>query len=1002
VTLDEYERAGRLLYRRLAETVAAILGAAIQTHGGLRLQQIQSRAKDPESLRKKLAKLGLSDTDSLATAVKDLAGCRLVFYTNTDVDLCLGSGILRDNFDVDWDRSKIHHPVPNQDGENGLFSSNNYVVKLRDDRITLAEYAGLKDLWCEVQVQTTLNHAWAEMAHDTVYKRPDVSGFGQRSLDAIETRMNNIMRKYLMPAGYEFQKVVYDAERLAAGLKLFDRGALEELGKCADNNARFDVLQRFADYVLPNYDDPAGVYPEIREALIAAVKAARTARQVPIETPFGDIRGRTADQIERLAANVFERLRYADVEQTFNAACELYLGAGDAEGRKLWTGLAVNLAKNELEAWKQVGPGVQHEIVLRIEEFSLEEREALRGLLLPVLREVLNPDVTGTSNSWNTVTLRQGAVAPSEFLQQTRTKALEQLRGLYEAADNLGVLQEIVGDFMQATRTPYNANYANDLMKIILQNSLWVVGYFESVVDDAPFELRQRMEHDLYFLYARGCQLPETLAQAVGVESDALGAAILRFRDKVNADPQFVIYKTLVGYQSIFPEAWDRKDFDFQADEDYRNAEIERFVETVGPDNATEWLATLQRCAQRESNDLATFPSFGRFLQKLAARKPAIVRGYLADLDGRLSGFLPAMLIGLSEGPAADEGVTLIRSWLRERRHVAAVMRYLRFTKPAVPDLLDAAMSAAIETEDDAALRDAVHVASAHHSDVEGGLIDSILMPAIEQLTAHGKTWWVDEMWFLTRESPLFADLTADHAERILAAMVRRPKIEFHAQAILAALGARWPEKIIELFERRLGQPEDDERGYEAVPFQFHEAKPLVDSAALLVERAHAWYQADKALFSYRGGRLIAAMFPTFSDALAAALVAFVNGDQADRVDYVLRILRAYHGQAFLQPVCREVVMQLPEDDPLLGEVEIILDSTGVVSGEFGFVRAYQAKKREIEPWLDDASPAVQAFTRKYLRTLDRQIAAEQRRSEEAQELRKRSWGDAEDGSDPA
>ncbi len=1003
MTLDEYERAARLQYRRLAETVAAILAAAINAHGGLRLQQIQSRAKDPVSLRKKLAIRGLSDTETLASAVKDLAGCRLVFYTNTDVDVYLRSGILRDNFDIDWDRSTFHHPVPNQEAENGLFTSNNYVVKLRDDRVALPEYAALKDLWCEVQVQTTLNHAWAEMAHDTIYKRPDVTVFGERGLAAIEARMNNIMRQYLMPAGYEFQKVVHDAARLAAGLELFDRGALEALTQAADNNERFDVLQRFIDCVLPHYNDPVGVYPEVREALIVAVKAARATVQKPIETPFGEMRGHTSDQIERLAASVFERLRYADVEQTLNVACELYLGATDAEGRMLWSRLAAQLAKNQLGAWQQVGPGVQYEIVLRIEQFGPADREALRPLLLPVLTAVLEPDVTGTSSTWNTVTLRQGAIAPSAFLKITRTKALDLLRALFEATDELAVHQEIVSGFMQATRTPYNANYSDDLMRIILDNSLWVVGFFETVVDQVPFELRQRMEHDLYFLYVRGRRIPEDLAATVGAESNVLGAAILRFRDKVNAEPQFVIYKTLVGYQSIFPDAWDRQDFDFQADEEYRNSQVELFIDTVEADNADKWLATLQRCAQTESNDLATFPTFGRFLQRLAARKPAIVLGYLADLDGGLGHFIPAMLIGLSEGPAASDGVALIWTWLEARRHVAAIMRFLRFAPAVTPDLLDAAMSAALETEDDVALLDVVHVANAHQEHVEGGLIDRMMMPAIEALTGRGKTWWIDEMWYLTRRCPLFAALTADQADRMLAAMVLRPKIEFHAQAILSVLGARWPEKVIDLFGQRLDQPEDEGHVYEAIPYQFHDAKPFPDTfVLLLVERAYAWYRTDKTVFSYRGGRLIAAAFPTFSETLANALIDFVEGDKPDRIDYVLRILRAYHGQSFLQPVCRAVVAHLPENDPLLNEVEIILDSTGVVSGEFGLVHAYQAKRQEIEPWLEDPNLAVQAFARRYQRSLYRQIAAEQRRSEEAQELRKRDWGDNEYAPQPA
>jgi beta-lactamase class D len=106
--------------------------------------------------------------------------------------------------------------------------------------------------------------------------------------------------------------------------------------------------------------------------------------------------------------------------------------------------------------------------------------------------------------------------------------------------------------------------------------------------------------------------------------------------------------------------------------------------------------------------------------------------------------------------------------------------------------------------------------------------------------------------------------------------------------------------------------------------------------------------------------------------------------------------MRAYDGQAFLLPVCREVVASIPQNDRLLDEVEAIMNSTGVVSGEFGFVHAYQGKKQDIVPWLDDSNSAVQAFARRYQRNLDRQIAAEQRRSEENLELRKRNWGNSE------
>lgn len=117
---ETYSRSKIADYAALAETVAAVLRAAIAAHPEpVRLQQIQQRAKAPDSLRKKLEDRGMLTTATLESDVKDLAGCRLIFYTNSDVSQFLQSGIIQDNFEVDWDRTKIHHPVPGQaDPEN--------------------------------------------------------------------------------------------------------------------------------------------------------------------------------------------------------------------------------------------------------------------------------------------------------------------------------------------------------------------------------------------------------------------------------------------------------------------------------------------------------------------------------------------------------------------------------------------------------------------------------------------------------------------------------------------------------------------------------------------------------------------------------------------------------------------------------------------------------------------------------------------------------------------
>jgi hypothetical protein len=123
-----------------------------------------------------------------------------------------------------------------------------------------------------------------------------------------------------------------------------------------------------------------------------------------------------------------------------------------------------------------------------------------------------------------------------------------------------------------------------------------------------------------------------------------------------------VIYKTLVGHESVFPPAWDVPDLDLRGEVDYRKERIKELVAEVNDENAKDWLATLQRCAATESDDLATFPSLGEFLQKLSEAKPQIVLGFIDRLGGRLTGFLGVILSGLAKSDyrrlgCQDDGV---------------------------------------------------------------------------------------------------------------------------------------------------------------------------------------------------------------------------------------------------------------------------------------------------------------------------------------------------------
>ncbi|MCH8981191.1 RelA/SpoT domain-containing protein, partial [candidate division KSB1 bacterium] len=211
MNIQDYIEDGRHLYEEFSKVVADILRTAIgNDYHPLGIQQIQHRSKSVESLSNKLKNRDIYHSDEIEAEIKDLAGCRVIFYHNGDLNAFLASPIIYDNFDVNWDQSKAHHPDTDAKVANDYYMANHFMISLTADRLKLPEFSKFTGLRCEIQIQTLLSHAWAETVHNITYKRPESKGFGARLMESIDERLKNIMTEYLRPAGYEFQKVKHD------------------------------------------------------------------------------------------------------------------------------------------------------------------------------------------------------------------------------------------------------------------------------------------------------------------------------------------------------------------------------------------------------------------------------------------------------------------------------------------------------------------------------------------------------------------------------------------------------------------------------------------------------------------------------------------------------------------------------------------------------------------------------------------------------------------------
>lgn len=129
---------------------------------------VEARAKEIDSFSLKAHKKNndesLKYSDPI-TQITDLAAIRIITYTLSDVEL-VGSFIHK-HFEV---IEKTN--VGDKRFEEGKFGyqSIHYLVRFPASRVNLPENAQFRDMVCEMQVRTVLQHAWAEIEHDIQYK----------------------------------------------------------------------------------------------------------------------------------------------------------------------------------------------------------------------------------------------------------------------------------------------------------------------------------------------------------------------------------------------------------------------------------------------------------------------------------------------------------------------------------------------------------------------------------------------------------------------------------------------------------------------------------------------------------------------------------------------------------------------------------------------------------------------------------------------------------------
>jgi hypothetical protein len=653
---------------------------------------------------------------------------------------------------------------------------------------------------------------------------------------------------------------------------------------------------------------------------------------------------------------------------------------------------------NEAEGKRGIGAAAQLSVLEVLENKSIEDLVTHLTGVLRLLAGMLSTVMESTNWSSNEVTFTRSVTPADPNVIRVRKISVELLKKLYQHCSSKSQKLAIIASLNAATRAERAGAFDRDYAEMIANSAQEVLSFFAEIVVSEDLQIVQKIEHDSYWIQ-------------FGSSSKDVKEISLKVKAAIDANPEYDIYRTLIGFEGVFGD-WSaaRADESFAiGQQDARKETARAFARHIEKDGFTVWRQRILTFAQTESNDLATFPVFYEFLSEMAASHPSFAMSLLVNDSEAISRFLIPVLVGVWKSELRNDLAQVIQDWIKNAHpgatnYLYVCAKFFLSTPDADVKIMEQILARAAELKDEHVLRQITAVAVVR-IDLEKLRHDlkRLFLMALSQLTALEDANWVSEVWFRPELKSLISELSFLERKEVLNNLSFLSHIDYQAENVLAVIAERNSSEVVDFFCARLYEPtrlakrlsEEEFGSYEELPFQLHALQdPLSKDATKVVQKVLQCYRKDPVLFEYRGGKLLQIIFPHFSESFQSALLQILRDGGDAEYEFVTGVLRAYSGESFLYPIAKELIRRLAPGSALISVVALALQSTGVVTGEYGFAEAYEQKRLDVLNWLQDADERVRVFAISYISELEKMRDSEKVRADEEIVLRKFHYGE--------
>ncbi|MGA2680062.1 MAG: DUF4365 domain-containing protein [Sedimentisphaerales bacterium] len=671
---------------------------------------------------------------------------------------------------------------------------------------------------------------------------------------------------------------------------------------------------------------------------------------------------------------ILEMLCYFKTKTALKTILQLYhcKNATVSEAAK---GKILKLAEYDLRVLQKIGYKPQQEIVQEIEDWSDKTLLKQFSLVIDICRKLLSPSCEGHSMSdYRTVVFSFGSLRASKNLTDIRERAIFILKKLYKLTSNVNEKIKALGALEEGTRLSHHGKIGSKERSMIKQTAEAVIRFYLSTVSSAENQLVKEIEKQANHLTARYERI----------------AGLKELRSVMNNKIDYQLFKLFVGYDTDYG-----KPGDWESARKVRQENIRKIIDDICEDNLGDWKSKLLSVAKEYSHSkVGEFGYFRYFLRQLGEIKPKVVLKLLSANDRVLQPFRSDMLSGIWFSEKKDVAKDITVRWAKTKPSTLSVCADATIYNGIFDyDVVVTLQNKAIKNKNVYVLQKCIGKICQNYG--QDKRLKHLLIDGIEGATNLKDTNWIVESWFEQGTKKFLESTSRREAKVILRNLILSKNIDFHAESVLAILSGLYPKLIIDFFKMRVQKAIEsgtkDDAEFEPVPFELTElSKGICKKANVAIPEIIKWCRNRHWRHQWESSHLIGKIFPASHPALENELIKMMKNGKISAAGTILQILDAYEGEQFLHPICKEFVKKFWAKKDLIHRLFLKLSRTGTVEGEYGFVKAYEKKKEEIQSWKTDTNSSVRKFAVEYEKFLEKQITDEKTRADEELQLDKR------------